>query len=476
MSDTIARIRQWVRRSAQFLSQDVWEQRLSDLPPGRALLYQGARILHCTLRGLIFEETLHVRAAALTYFTVLSLVPLLAFAFALLKGFGAYHVIVAETVRPYLSTLLAGNAALQQAIDRLLGFVEQTGVTSLGFIGLITLLYAATRLLRNVEGALNEIWGARSARNLFQQMRDYVAIIVVMPVSLMAAVALTTFGQALDLLHAAGKTLGISAVLDPIISFVTPLTVLFLALLFVYTVMPHAVVRLRSAAVGALFGSITWYLVLIAHVRFQVGVARFNALYSSFAAFPIFLAWLHISWLVVLVGAQIASVHQHHRSLARRQRIADADRAFTETVCLSAVLEVTRAFVRGTAYPTREELSSRFDTPEEVISELLDLLIDKGLLVRTSAPREGAYALGRAPDEIRVKDVLDGLRRSPHFRPEERQAAGLNATASQIWLELDRSLEASPANCSFRELIEKEDGNGEAPPGPDARRYATHAH
>jgi membrane protein len=99
-----------------------------------------------------------LRAAALTYFTVLSLVPLLAFAFALLKGFGAYDVLVRESIRPYVLKLFAGNEPLQQAFEKLLQFVEQTGVASLGVLGLLFLLYAATRLLRNIEGALNEIW------------------------------------------------------------------------------------------------------------------------------------------------------------------------------------------------------------------------------------------------------------------------------------------------------------------------------
>jgi membrane protein len=476
MMEFLASARRRLERAWRFFSHEVWETRLTELPSRKAFGYRAARIVYCTFRGLFFEEMLNIRAAALTYFTVLSLVPLLAFSFALLKGFGAYDVLVDQTIRPYLSALLEGNDALQRAFDQMLGFVEQTGVASLGFIGLLFLLYAATRLLRNIEGALNEIWGARSARDLFQQTRDYVAIMLVLPLSLLAAGALTTFGQALDLLRAAGETLGVSGLLDRAISLVSPLTVLFLSLLFVYTVLPNATVKLRSAAVGALIGSVAWYLTLIAHVRFQVGVARFNALYSGFAAFPIFLAWLHVSWLIVLVGAQIASTHQHHLSLARRARIADADSAFKEAVCLSAVLEIVRAFVHGTPFPTRQALSLRFDAPEEVISELLDRLVDAGMLVRAGASGDGAYALAKSPDRIRVKDVLDALRRSPSFQPERREAAGLDRVASQIWLDLDRALERSPANWSLQQIIDQEErGTAPAiPAGTDERDDARH--
>jgi DNA-binding IscR family transcriptional regulator len=138
---------------------------------------------------------------------------------------------------------------------------------------------------------------------------------------------------------------------------------------------------------------------------------------------------------------------------------------------LSAVLEIVRAFVHGTPYPQRDALSQRFDAPEDVISELLDRLVDVGMLVRANSPDDALYALARSPDRIRVKDVLDALRRSPSFQPERRQAAGLDRVASQVWLELDRALEHSPANCSLLQLVDQED-RGTAPAVPassDAR-------
>src|SRR5689334_1723086 len=90
------------RRARRFVGEDIWHARLEALPARTALLYQSVRVGSTALRGLLFEDALHVRAAALTYFTVLSLVPLLAFAFAVLKGFGAYDALIAETIRPYV--------------------------------------------------------------------------------------------------------------------------------------------------------------------------------------------------------------------------------------------------------------------------------------------------------------------------------------------------------------------------------------
>jgi membrane protein len=445
----------WAReryeRAHRFLSHDVWEARLDELPARQALGYRFARIAYCTLRGLLFEDTLHLRAAALTYFTVLSLVPLLAFAFAVLKGFGAYDALVQDTIHPYVMGLLAGNEALQNAFEKTLGFVEGTGVTSLGTIGLLFLLYTATRLLRNIELALNEIWGVDTARTPFQQLRDYVAILVVTPLCLLAGLTLTTLGQALDLVRAAGETLGIGSLLNGLISIISPLAVLFVGLLFLYTVLPTASVRLRSAAIGAAVGGLLWYVVLILHVRFQVGVARFNALYSSFAAFPIFLAWLHVSWLVMLIGAQVGALHQRQRSMARARRIASAGESLREVLCLSALLQVARAFLAGAPPPTLEELSTKLEASDALLSELLERLVESGMLLKTSVKDGSAYALAKAPELIRAKDVFDALRSLPSS-PRVSEQHSLDATAAQTWQELDRAVEQSPANRSLQEL------------------------
>jgi membrane protein len=403
----------------RFFSRDVWETRLDELPAPRALRYRTARVAHVAMRGLFLEEELHVRAAALTYFTVLSIVPLLAFVFAILKGFGAYQLLIEQTIRPELIRLFQGNPPLRAAVEQILDFVAQTGVTSLGLVGLLTLLYAATRLLRNIETALNEIWGAHSARNVLEQVRDYMALIVITPICLMGAVALTTFGQVLKLLRVAGKAIGLAGVLEPLIGLAGPLLVLFIGLTALYIVMPNTQVRTRSALIGAVIGGSAWYGVLVVHVKFQVGVARFNALYSSFGAIPIFLAWLQISWLVILIGAQIAATHQHSHRLAQHKRLNRADQALRETVCLSAVLRIARAFLGGTPPPTLSELSTELDTPDMVLSEWLDRLAAAGCLTPTTRNSLPAYVLAIAPERLHVKDVLDALRREPGTDREE---------------------------------------------------------
>jgi membrane protein len=452
-ADVASRVRGAYRRSVAFFGTEIWQRRLDELPRGRARRYQLARIAQRTFRALVLDDELHVRAAALTYFTVLSLVPLLAFVFALLKGFGAYELLIHGTIRPYIVQFLSGNPALRDSFDKILGFVERTGVTSLGFLGLLTLLYAGTRLLRNIEGAFNDIWSIRSGRRPLEQLRDYISMIVVMPLCLMAAAGLATAGQATRMLHSASAQLGLGAVVKQLSSILGPLVVLFLGLLFLYKVMPYTHVRAKSAVVGAVIGALAWYLVLLAHVSFQIGVARFNALYSGFAAVPIFLAWLQISWLTVLVGAQITATHQNGRMLAQRKRLAGADQALRESISLAVMLRIVTAFLSQERPASLEQLARELDADDVLLMELLDALVRAELLVRALPNEDPRYVLARPPESIRLKDVLDALRRSPGDTPHiAHDAFGRDALA--LWRELDDATASAEANRSLAQVAQ----------------------
>jgi membrane protein len=300
--------------------------------------------------------------------------------------------------------------------------------------------------------------GGTAAREPLQQLRDYVGIIVIMPACLIGAAALTTAGQSLGFLRAAGEMLGVSSFLDQLIGVLGPLAALFVGLTFLYKVMPHTKVRLASAALGALVGGLLWYLVLIVHVRFQVGVASYNALYSGFGAIPIFLAWLDVSWLVVLVGAQIAAKHQTASSLPERTGPLDTDQAGKELLGLAAALSVARAFLSCDAPVKLSKLSTELDVSERLLGELLGPLVRARILVRATDDDEPAFVLGRPTECIRVKDVLDVLRHAHASDTQDRAGdPELQTMARELWRELDTAAAKAPANRSLREILESAD-------------------
>jgi membrane protein len=445
-------LRNRVARLQQFFQTEVWEARLDRLPRWRAVKYRASRIAYCTAKGLFFSDTLAVRSAALTYFTVLSLVPLLAFVFAILKGFGAYDALVENVLRPYVFATLEGNPSLHRAFEQILAFVQNTSVASLGFLGLLTLLYAATRLLHNIEEALNYIWHVPTGRGPLRQLIDYAAIIMVTPLCLLLAAGVGTFSQFTETLRSVEERLGVGGLFEWAVGVFGPFAVICLGLLFLYMVMPNTSVNWRSALVGALLGGVLWYAVLILHVRFQIGVANYNALYSSFGVIPIFLVWVYVSWLTVMVGAQTAASHQQDRAIARQVRASMAEQTLREAIGLSALLRVGSAFVKDGPHPTIRELGNELDVPEQLVEELLGRAEQAGLVVKAGEGVNARVVLGRPPEHIHVKEVLDALRRSGTDR-STRELPGVHPKAQQLLAALDRELEESPLNQPLSQLL-----------------------
>jgi membrane protein len=175
-----------VERLHSFFAEQIWAVSTANLRRGKALLYRVSRVGYSTVMGFV-DNRLTVRAAALTYFSVLSVVPFLAFAFAVLKGFGAYASFIDGRVRPYLQETFGGNPALLGAIEKILQFVDRTDVSKMGAVGLLILVYTSVSLISSVEQTLNEIWGAKTTRTFLRQLTDYVTLLVTTPLLILVA-------------------------------------------------------------------------------------------------------------------------------------------------------------------------------------------------------------------------------------------------------------------------------------------------
>ena len=300
--------RTW-ERAQKFFGARIWSVGVDEVRRSRALLYRASRILYATVRGLR-DKRVNFRAAALTYFSVLSVVPFLAFAFSVIKGFGFYQRLVDESIRPYLQLTFGGNPSLLQGFEKLLGFVEQTDFSKLGTVGILVLAYTSISLLSTIETALNDIWDAKSSRPLLRQVTDYTTLLVVTPLLMLAAVAFGTAAKSSGVVKFLSQTMGLGTLIDFALNFVS-LVFSCVALTALYMIMPNVRTGFRSAALGGLTAGLLWQGALLLYVKVQVGVASYNAIYAGMGAIPIFLAWLYVSWLIVLLGAQLAASHQN---------------------------------------------------------------------------------------------------------------------------------------------------------------------
>jgi membrane protein len=440
-----------IDRLRAFFSARIWDARPTDLPRAKAALYRASRLAYSIVRGFL-DHNLTVRAAALTYYSVLSVVPFLAFTFAVLKGFGAYQTFIEEIVRPYLADTFAPNPALHDAIERILQFVDRTDVSRLGAVGLVVLVYTSVSLVSSIEVALNEVFGAKTTRPLLRQITDYVTLLVTTPILVFAAGTVSTAAQSSSVVVFLREKLALGPAIDFALGF-TPLAVVGLALFAMYMILPNVRVRSLSALLGAAAAAVGWQGSLVLHVQLQMGVAKYNALYSVLGAIPIFLVWTYVSWLIVLVGAEIAASHQNEQVVRQRLRGKRADQALKETLAVAAAAQIARDFLTGTARRTPAELATLLEVPPPVVEEILEALARTGLLARTVSGHAVGYLPGRDLDEIRVSDLHDALRRDPGA---EDIRAGVERRLGPELQRLVRAHEEerrrSPHNATLREL------------------------
>lgn len=456
-----------LERIVEYLRRELWEAEPQDVIRGmRDRLRRWVRLLYLAVRGFLHDGGIH-RAAELAFDTVLATVPLLAIMFSVLKGLGAYDLFVAKTVRPWITHTFgpaavegeeATGTTLRDAFIGVLDLVEQTNVSHLGVIGLFALLYVVLVLLSTIEVALNEIYGARRARPFVRRVADYAALLFAAPFILSVAGLVGSWIKALP--GATGQVMNVLTELGVI-------ALLGFGLTFLYVVMPYRRMKAGSALVGAAVGALLCYGALVVHARFQVGVARYNAIYAGFAALPLFLIWVFLSWIGVLIGAELAAAHEDEAEFRWRIKDVHPTEEVREVAAVRMLIEVARAFLRSQATATtRKELARAAKIPVGLARQVLDDLAAHGMLAEATHEGQVAYVMTNDPATVRLSDLLHVLRtesggKVPGVNRDRRAAARLDA--------LYDALAGADANLTIRELAEEWDRRAEDAAPSEAR-------
>jgi membrane protein len=232
-----------------------------------------------------------------------------------------------------------------------------------------------------------------------------------------------------------------------------PVGAVWIGFSFVYLAMPNTRTRVKSAALGGLVAAILWQIALVLHIKFQVGIARYNALYSSFAAFPIFLMWINVCWITVLFGAEVCFAHQSEESYMHIARSRPADHAFKEIVALRAMTRIGENFLSGEAPWTVSRLATELAVPQRSLHEVLGVLVQRGLLAEIGEGKDDAFVPARDLGAIRVKSVIDALKGTTGVVAVPRSAA-IDKELDRLLVRLDREAHVSASNQDFRTLAE----------------------
>jgi len=388
-------------RAGRYLDRDLWTADLSSRPRSGRLAIRLLRVLVVVGRAPL-DPQINLEATALVYRTLLSMVPLLAVAFSVLKAFGAQY-----EIEPLLAQMLAPlGAAGVEVATRIVEFVSNLRVSVLGAVGLVALFYTVITVIERIEEALNRIWNVRRSRSLVRKFSDYLSILLVGPVLVFAALGLMASARSSRVVQ---RVLALTA-LDPetvaVLWHAVPFLLLVVAFSLLYRFLPYARVSAGAAVAGGVTAAILWELAGVAFAALVAGSTRYAAIYSSFAVLVVFLLWLQVAWLVVLVGGQVAFVHQHPSSYVALRGHPSA--LLRERVGLAALVEITRRHLGGEAPARADDLGRALGAPLAIVDAVVEDFVARGFLARAVEP-EG-LVLARPPEQIPVVEVLDAVR------------------------------------------------------------------
>lgn len=399
------------------LEKALWEEP-ARAPWWRRVLLRPTRILYAVIRDMA-DGQINLRAMSLVYTTLLSLVPLLAITFSVLKGFGVHNQIEPLLLRAFEPL---GEQGAEIA-ERIIGFVNNMQVGVLGSVGLGLLIYTVISLMQKIERSLNDIWQVPQDRAFAERFSGYLSILMIGPVLVFSSLGLTAsighssvvqsiaeiepFGA---LIQAAGRLL--------------PYLMVIIAFTGVYKLMPNTRVRWTSAVIGGVVAGVLWETVGWAFATYVVKSSNYPAIYSVFATLLLFMIWLYVSWVILLIGASVAFYHQHPEYIGARRAQLLLSMSALERLAIASAALIARHFSTGKPPPTLNELARRFQVPEKIVGQLLDVLQRSGYVIAMRDDPPG-YMPARPPETISVADLLVAVRNDG--RGDNRIAAALTA-------------------------------------------------
>ncbi len=441
----------WLNKMIDFVTVDIWRLRLEDLPFGKSFLIRQARIILLTLRGFS-EDKCFFRASSLTFNTLLSIVPVVAILFGVAKGFGFEAVLRQQILEKF------PGQAQQEVLTKVFDFAQSMLETAKGGviagIGVIILLWSVINVLSHIEVSLNDIWEIKTHRSWGRKFSDYLALMLLSPLLFIVSSSTTVFVTTqLTLLTNKIALLGIISPLIFLSIKLIPYVLIWILFTIIYILMPNTQVNLKAGLIGGIIAGTIFQVVQWAYISFQIGAAKYNAIYGSFAALPLFLMWVQISWWVVLFGAELSFANQNVNTYEYEPDAKNVSPAFKKLLTLQIAHLLVKNFAGGERPLTDAEISGRLKMPIRLVHSILYDLVQSRVIseTRTSEDQKYGYQPARDISALTIKYVVDAVEQNgtdsiPIARTEEFKAL------SNAIEEFRDEMEASPANRLLKDI------------------------
>lgn len=390
-----------------FLIKEIWLIRNKGVSPTKAFLIKQVKIILITIKGYR-ENNVMLSASALTFYSMMSVVPIVAMAFGIAKGFGFEKMLTEQ-----LTNKLSGQQeVLKWIITFANSMLEKTKGGLVAGVGLVLLFYSVMRVLGNIESSFNEIWHVKQSRSWFRKFSDYLAIMLIAPIFIILSSSFTVYIS--TQIHTIVHKIELLGYLAPVLVFLVkmiPYTLVWVLFSFIYIVMPNTVVKFSSGIIGGIIAGTAFQVTQWAYLKFQIGMSNYNAIYGSFAALPLFMIWLHIGWQIVLFGAELSYATQNYEKYELGSEASNISVSYKRALSLLIVYNVVKAYHLGEKSPNISDISKKLEIPSRVTRDIINNLNESGILSKVIIDEKTDYSYQPAIDinKLTIKEVFDRL-------------------------------------------------------------------
>lgn len=395
-----------IKQLIKYFKTDIWKIRTKSLSKWNALGINSVRVLLWAIKDFT-KDLCVLRASALTYYTLLTIVPVLAMAFGIAQGFGFEQ----SLEKQILGQFKGQEEVIKQIFTFVSAMLERTRGGLIAGIGVVLLFYYIFRIMFNIELTLNAIWKVKETRPAIRKLTDYMTLMILGPLVVILSGSLNVY---ITTVVERITSEGVLETLSPLINTplrLIPYAMIWLILTLLYVVMPNKNVRFFPALIAGVLAGTTYQLTQWGYITFQVGVSNMNAIYGSFAALPLFLIWMQLSWTIILFGAEVAHAIQNIELHEQQKDIQKLSPNFKRLLTLYLLQLIVKRFQNEEKPLTAAELSEQLDVPILTTIEIIEDLEMARIIARTKENSDAdlAYLPARDTEKLTTLYVIQLL-------------------------------------------------------------------
>ncbi len=441
-----------VSRIIDFFKTGIWEIRLKNLPPIQAFLMRYLRIILLASRGFM-RDNCQKTASVLSYYSLLNVVPVVAVAFAMAKAFGLEKLIEKQILQ------MAAEANWEADItNQIISFshnlLDQAKGGLIAGVGVVLLFWTVISIMGKIEESLNEIWEIKKPRTLVRKFSDYMAMMVLGPVLLIISSSATVLvASQVKVIVNKIALLGIFSKLIFLLLNLLPYVSIWVLLTMLYLIMPNSKIPIKSAILGGIVAGTITQIVQWMYIKFQIGVASYGAIYGSFAALPLFLGMLQTSWMIVLLGAEIAYANDHYETFGFHPDYSRMSVSSKKILMLRIFHLLTKKFSLGEKPLSAPQIAHVLEIPVRLVRQLLLELSEVGLVVETAKGVKGevGFQPGRTIENITVKYALDEYEKYGNTKLPDDESEEVEKLYKYL-RDISETVEKSSGNVRLKEI------------------------